>query len=359
LQEIRLGNLTQEEIIAEFVSSTEFQNSYGTLANRAFMEQLYLNVLDRNGDAAGINAFTAALDGGRSRASVVVEIANGAEFVQLMTIPGAAFATNVVFDPTEGEVFRVYQAMLDRAPDDAGFLNFSNSIKAGVLDLNNVIEEFIDSPEFSATYGSLSNREFVETLYANVLPGNQDQAGRDAFTALIDGGTARAVVVEEFVNSLEFRAQTNQATLDFVRQVEDGASGDVLDGGTGDDFLIGGGGNDLFIYDVPDGGQDIIADFVAGDVGGDIIRLFGTEAFDSYTEIMAAASQEGADVFFNFGDGNSLRLSNVSLSDLNEGDFDIIPDDTEGVTAKPTNDLPLMEGFVDSFLGDFESGYFG
>ena len=51
VQEIRLGNLTQEAVVAEFVSSAEFQNSFGALENRAFVEQLFLNIFNREADA--------------------------------------------------------------------------------------------------------------------------------------------------------------------------------------------------------------------------------------------------------------------------------------------------------------------
>lgn len=353
------------ELISTFVESAEFGILYGDLTDNAdFIDQLFANVLPGNTDPVGRAAFTAELDGGRSRASVVTELATTPEFVQLQIIPSAAFATNVVFDPVEGQVFRIYQAMLNRAPDDIGFLNFTNSIQAGVLDVFDVIDEFIDSPEFISIFGqNVSNRDFVEALYTNVLPGNDDQVGRDAFTAALENGTSRAELVAEFADSIEFRAQTQQATLEFVRQVEDGASADILDGGNDDDFLIGGRGDDTFIYDISDGdGQDVIADFVAGDASGDVIRLFGTEDFDSFAEIFAVASQEGTDVFFNFGDGNTIRLNNVNLGDLNEGDFDIIPDESSDAgSAKSSPASYALDDVTDTniFVEDFDAGLLG
>ena len=43
-----------------FVFSAEFQNTYGNLSNQGFVEQLYHNVLDRAGEAAGVAGWTAA-----------------------------------------------------------------------------------------------------------------------------------------------------------------------------------------------------------------------------------------------------------------------------------------------------------
>lgn len=324
--EIRLGRLTQSDVITEFVGSPEFQQTFGALTNRAFVEQLYQNLFNREGDVGGVNAFTAAIDNmDLTRTQVVIELSNSPEFLNVTTITSAAFATNVVFDPIEGEVFRIYQAMLDRAPDDIGFLNFVNSIQAGVLDPIDVINEFIGSPEFVQTYGALSNEDFVNTLYENVLPGNADQAGRMAFTAALDGGRSRASVVEEFANSFEFRQSTQDATLAYVRAADTGASRDVLLGGIGNDFLAGGRGDDLFVYDTRLDDQDTIADFVGGDSEvSDMIRLFASEDFDTFAEVMAVGSQEGNDAFFNFGEGNTLRLQNTALSSLVESDFEIV-----------------------------------
>ena len=48
-----------------FVFSAEFQNTYGNLSNQGFVEQLYHNVLDRAGEAAGVAGRTAALNSGQ------------------------------------------------------------------------------------------------------------------------------------------------------------------------------------------------------------------------------------------------------------------------------------------------------
>ncbi len=96
---------------------------------------------------------------------------------------------------------------------------------------------------------------------------------------------------------------------------------DVLDGGTGNDTLTGGAGNDRFIFS-SGGGADRIADFVSGaGVVGDVIHLkgFGPD-FDSFAEVIAAATQSGSDVFLDFG-GATLTLAGVTLADLEADDF--------------------------------------
>lgn len=320
LTALRLGQLTQEDIIAEFVGSEEFQNTYGDLANRAFIEQLYRNVLDREGDASGIDAFTAALDGGRSRASVVAEFANSIEFIQSLDLATAAFAINAIPLPAEGEIFRAYQAVFDRLPDADGFINFVAAIVAGTLTLEQVVAEFVGSAEFAATYGSLNNADFVDLLYANVLPGNDDQSGRDAFTAALEAGSlSRAEVVAEFVQSFEFRAATADGASDFIADIYDFNSSDSLTGGAGNDILFGGRGDDLFIVGE---GSDTVLDFASGRDTLDVSAL-GAD-FDTIEEILAVGTQEGRDAVFDFGGGNALRLENVDLDDLSASDFGLM-----------------------------------
>jgi Ca2+-binding RTX toxin-like protein len=56
-----------------FIDSQEFRTKYGSLDNFNFVNQLYLNVLDRNGESTGVNAWVGALNSGaQSRAQVLV-----------------------------------------------------------------------------------------------------------------------------------------------------------------------------------------------------------------------------------------------------------------------------------------------
>ena len=319
--EVRAGRLTQDDVITQFVDSEEFQLTFGSLGNEAFVRQLFLNVLDREGDAGGIAAFTAALDGGRARADVVSEFSNSPEFLQLMTLPSSAFATNVITHPAEGQVYRIYQAVFDRVPDAEGFGAFTNSIQAGTLTPTEITAQFVTSEEFQLTYGDLTTVEFVETLFTNVLPGNTDAAGRAAFTAALENGTlTRADVVAEFAESQELRNRTDDAAAEFVSTVFTNNM-DVLDGGAGDDILFGGRGADSFVFDTQDGGMDTVLDFTSGT---DTLDLGANADFDSFAEIMAAGSQAGQDTVFDFGDGNTLTLENVILSELTEADFGIL-----------------------------------
>jgi hypothetical protein len=70
-------------IAAQFAASVEFQQRYGALSNQAFVEQLYRSSLDRNGDPGGIATWVSALNGGASRAQLLLIFSESAEHVAL------------------------------------------------------------------------------------------------------------------------------------------------------------------------------------------------------------------------------------------------------------------------------------
>ncbi len=110
-------------------------------------------------------------------------------------------------DGTAGQAYRLYQAAFNRTPDIGGLGYQMNALDQG-LTLQQVAQNFINSPEFSRTYGSLSTSEFVTQLYANVLHRAPDEGGLAYHIARLDAGVPRAGVLEGFSESPE-----NQAAL--------------------------------------------------------------------------------------------------------------------------------------------------
>jgi hypothetical protein len=105
-----------------------------------------------------------------------------------------------------GIAYRLYQAAFDRAPDAAG-LGFQIKALDDGWGIAAVAKNFIDSPEFSATYGSLNNDQFVTQLYHNVLNRDPDSAGLAYHVNdLNNNGLSRADVLAQFSESPENQA---------------------------------------------------------------------------------------------------------------------------------------------------------
>jgi len=100
-----------------------------------------------------------------------------------------------------------------------------------------------------------------------------------------------------------------------------GGGRDTLTGDAGNDRLVGGSQNDRFNF-APGSGADLIVDFAGGAGASDTIGLIGWgTAFDSFTDVLNAATQVGADVVINLGGGDSITLQGVTIASLNADDF--------------------------------------
>ena len=119
-----------------------------------------------------------------------------------------------------------------------------------------------------------------------------------------------------------------------------GDGDDVLIGGAGDDFLQGSNGADLFVFTGGDG-EDRITDF--NSVIGDriIIDVAGINSFD---DLLAVSSQQNGNAVFNFGNGDSLILRNVSVTALSSSAFDFGADAVESAiqTFRSANTAPVV-----------------
>ncbi|NWG91697.1 MAG: FG-GAP repeat protein [Parvularculaceae bacterium] len=100
-----------------------------------------------------------------------------------------------------------------------------------------------------------------------------------------------------------------------------GVGFDTMIGGAGNDTLIGGADNDVFTFQLG-AGTDTIRDFAAGAAVADTIRLVGFGAsFDTFGEVLAAATDNGVNTTINFGNGVVIVLEGVLVSQLNANDF--------------------------------------
>ncbi len=101
--------------------------------------------------------------------------------------------------------------------------------------------------------------------------------------------------------------------------INGGGGNDLIVGGAGDDQLTGGSGDDHFVFAFGDG-IDIITDFLPGNAGGDVIDLHGY-GVTSFTALQALMSQSSTDTIIALDAQNHITLHNVTLAQLNAGDF--------------------------------------
>lgn len=233
-----------ETAAAGFVGSREFQNVYGDLSDYAFVTQLYNNVLDRAPDQGGLENWMGALAGGFSRAEVVMGFSESREFINATFQNALDFSREAYRSGWTDDVYRLYSATLDREPDAAGLENWTYWL-AGGRPITDAAALFVASPEFQRTYGSLSNAEFVTLLYNNVLDRAPDEGGFANWTNVLEAGLSRAEVVAGFSQSAEFVAATRSAVSDWVRGQ---GLDEVLEGGGGHNVLFGGLWSDSFVF---------------------------------------------------------------------------------------------------------------
>jgi Domain of unknown function (DUF4214) len=157
---------------------------------RLFTMQQYRDFLGREGDAAGIQGW--------------VDYLNAGTYNRLQVID--AFLSSSEFAGVVAPVVRLYFATFMRVPDYAGLVFNAGLVRNGTVTLAQLADFFTQSPEFMATYGSLTDSQFVTLLYSNVLGRAPDQAGLDGWISLLQSGYTRGQVLLGFSDSTEYQA---------------------------------------------------------------------------------------------------------------------------------------------------------
>jgi hypothetical protein len=113
------------------------------------------------------------------------------------------------YDPV-AKVARLYEAALDRLPDQGGLNFWTRAVQNGEP-LTKLAEGFIASAEFQSRFGgaTIGNGAFVDRLYLNVLGRAGEAEGRQFWAGSLNSGAAsRAEVLVGFSESAEHVALT-------------------------------------------------------------------------------------------------------------------------------------------------------
>lgn len=191
-----LDGVSLPRISAAFEGSEEFQQRYGNLTNRQFVDLVYQNVLGRAPDAAGANYWTGLLNQGTTRGRVMLQFSESPEYI-------TKTGTVMFQDSNQGAAARLYMASFQRpgSPDEIEF--WRQQLLAGVS-LTAVADQLSVDPEFVAIYGGLSNDAYVVRLYQDLLGRNPNATETEGQLGLLNGGASRGAVLTGFTESREF-----------------------------------------------------------------------------------------------------------------------------------------------------------
>jgi len=129
------GFCSEQALLNQLTTSSEFAAIYGGLNNTQFVTLVYQNVLGRPADANGLNFWLVQLTGGLTTAQMIQAFVNSAEFASLNY-------NRLLADSA-------YLALLGRTPDVAGRVYWTDQLSLGMSPLQ-LVNSFITSPEFTA-----------------------------------------------------------------------------------------------------------------------------------------------------------------------------------------------------------------
>lgn len=171
-----------------FVASDEFQSSYGELDDLGFVNQLYRNVLGREGEAGGVAFWHDELLGGSSRATVLMRFAESPENIARTGTTAPAFGP-----------FNNGWSMPWACAPNGGITVPVMSVTDGdtiTVSINGVNERVrligINAPEAGECFASQATAELRRLTFARSVTLVADQSNRDSFDRLL-----RHVFVED------------------------------------------------------------------------------------------------------------------------------------------------------------------
>ncbi len=158
------------------------------------------------GSTTGTSLFDPALTPGVFQYRVTGSSAGGTSISARSLFVGATTTTVRPFS-LDGQVARLYRAYFDREPDASGMAYWLDR-RAGGLTLEAMSAGFASGPEFAATYGSLSNADFVNLVYTKVIGRSADPEGFNYWLNQLNDGMSRGAMMVGFSDAPEYIAAT-------------------------------------------------------------------------------------------------------------------------------------------------------
>lgn len=205
------GKESGAKVAQGFIDSNEFKSR--NLSDEDYITILYRTFFDREPDTAGLNAWIAVLNDGLSRLHVFKGFAESDEFTKICNsygiIRGNAELT-APMDQNEGVakfIVRCYRLCLGREADEGGLNSWCTQILSGANTAKEAAYGFVFSNEFQSK--NLSNEDFVKTMYRVFMDREADSAGLSSWMNVLAQGQSRWHVFNGFADSIEFQEICN------------------------------------------------------------------------------------------------------------------------------------------------------
>ncbi len=182
-------------------TETEFA---GAAWMEPWLRALYIDLLGRPADQAGIDFWSSRLGGELTKGEVAFQFATTDEWL------------GVVVDD-------LYASILGRAPDASGRAYWISQLRAG-QPTSEVVSSFFSSPEYFISVGG-TNPKFVDALYSAVLARPSEADGRAFWIERLDAGEPRGSLSSVVFTSYESGGRRVDSLYDKLLARDPEASG--------------------------------------------------------------------------------------------------------------------------------------
>jgi hypothetical protein len=148
----------------------------------SFVQRQYRDLLLRDADPAGLDYWSRQVAHGTVTPAALVD----------------RFAQSSEMQRSVGTVTRSYLAYLGRVPDPSGLSYWVGKIRTGTS-VARVNASLAASSEFQRRQAGLTDSQFIDSLYSDLLSRAPDAGGKAHWMAKLAAGTSRADVVGSFV----------------------------------------------------------------------------------------------------------------------------------------------------------------